>query len=93
MEKIIYSYRYTVTSCPECESDLTRDEAVCLTLVVAGCTLNLPTKLDKYGNLIDTEDGAVAAGFHSLTECANCGCSLEDYEEQIEEEYENQRTT
>lgn len=67
--------------CPHCAADLTAPQGVALDLVVDGREMTTTSRLDDYGQLEDTEDGAVAKGFHGETRCDRCGGSLVDYEE------------
>lgn len=86
-----YQYKYTtedgkpLKNCPECGHDLTACDdsgifpeptGITLELVVSGRAISVNTHLSSDGTLIDTDDGAVAAGFHSGTNCGGCGEQL-----------------
>lgn len=82
-----YTHRYVtetgepLADCPLCGEDLVTG-GVLVTLSVAGRLVeNVPSRLNAAGVLQDTEDGAIAAGFHSETRCSWCDESLADYEE------------
>jgi len=72
------SYSYTVTRCPKCKADLTKEDAISL-VTSAGGVRETPTRLDEDGDLIDVED-LVANGYHSETRCGSCDKSLVDFE-------------
>lgn len=77
------SYTYSaddgtpLTRCPHCNADLTAEGGITLGLSIGGAVVERGTRLDN-GLLVDTEDGAVAAGFHSYTECGGCGEMLDE---------------
>lgn len=66
--------------CPTCRHVLTKPGRINLELAVGGHTFSVSTRLTPAGALVDTEDGAVAVGFHSQTACARCFAPLTDYE-------------
>ncbi len=86
-EEIAYRYLHApgipVVQCPDCGGHLTDADAVNIQLAVSGQNVDVKSRLDTDGRLIDTDDHAVAKGFHSETSCARCGESLTPYEEQI----------
>ena len=73
-----YKYRYyrtngaPVSVCPTCGHNWTIAGGIDLELTISGVVQTLPTRLDN-GVLQDTEDHAVALGFHSGTYCGGCG--------------------
>jgi hypothetical protein len=76
-DAIRYAYRYSnesgvpLVTCPECGGDLTADGGIML--VVSGYRpLELRSRLDSSGNLIDVDD-QVATGHHGGTYCGRCG--------------------
>lgn len=77
-----YGFRYTddagapLLACPYCDADLTREGAIQLTSSIDGCLYVARSRLDRSGELIDTDDEAVAAGRHSETSCDACGEDL-----------------
>jgi hypothetical protein len=85
-------YRYETGSgepllaCPSCSKSLTVDNGIALELVVDGKAVTVATRLDKEGRLVDTEDNAVANGFHSETQCGSCGEALTEWEVEEDEE-------
>lgn len=97
-----YRYRYIkakseepLTRCPECGAWLTADEeqpsgGIGLVLSVGGHAFTRRTRLED-GWLVDTEDGAVAKGFHSTTECHNCGEGLCNMEDVCEEQWDGDK--
>lgn len=77
-----YGYRhfYDVTTCPDCNADLTVQGNVALIVVVAGKRFCIQTRLShKKGELIDV-DNVVDNGYYNTAECGDCGCSLDQYE-------------
>lgn len=72
-------------SCPACGHDLTQEDGVDITLSIGGRVFDVESRLDENGKLIDTDDNAVAAGFHSATLCGGCGDMLCDIAEEIQE--------
>lgn len=85
-------YRYTrngqpLVDCPFCSDDLT-DHEICgvdVTLVIADSVAQeVDLALDKDGHLVDTEDGAIAKGFHSETRCGRCNRPLTEFESKSE---------
>ena len=78
-------YRYTLCDrplgrCPGCGGTLTEFGDVDLTLSVGGHVFSVGSYLDEDGVLTDTEDEAVACGYHSLTSCGHCATPLTDHE-------------
>jgi hypothetical protein len=92
MPRRLYRYSYRnpdgtpLRRCPHCDADLLAPAGIDLVLSVDGHVLTVPSRLDRAGDLEDTEDGAIAAGFHSATNCGACGESLIDWEHPSEEE-------
>jgi hypothetical protein len=91
-----YRYRYVgdhdrpVKKCPACKSSLAKEGGINLELSIEGAgNSNVATRLDDDGNLIDTPDGAVEAGFHSGTHCGSCGELLLDLDGVYEETTES----
>jgi hypothetical protein len=85
-------YRYAredgrpLRACPHCGDDLTAaDGGVLLVLSVAGRTVETSSSLAPDGALLDTEDDAVANGYHSGTYCGCCGEPLTDWEDDVGE--------
>ena len=77
------TYRYTdndkpLVRCPECGTNLTDVNNIELWLSAGGRVFDVRSRLNDKGELQDTEDGAVANGFHSTTCCARCGEQLID---------------
>jgi hypothetical protein len=69
--------------CPHCEADLTSVGSV-LVQVTNGTASGSYFKtrlLPETGDLVDSDDGLVAKGFHSETSCARCQESLVEWEE------------
>lgn len=80
------SAEFPLRRCRSCNRDLTEEGAVCITLAIADQTVDVPSRLDADGNLIDTQTADVAAGHHSETCCNHCGVSLIEYERLIEDD-------
>lgn len=79
-----YSVTTAMTECQMCGHDLWRsngtEPGVIIVLSIAGKLTEVPSVLVG-GDLQDTEDGAVAKGFHSDTLCGRCKESLHAYED------------
>lgn len=73
------SHTYSVVQCPDCLADLTSPGGVEVHYMQGQWHWSLLSRLLENGRLGDA-DGLVAAGLHSKTECAVCGCELDDYE-------------
>lgn len=71
------AYRYLkdgkpLQKCPDCGFDLTKPTGIDLELSIDGRTVEVPSRLDENGCLQDTDDDAVANGYHSSTNCGGC---------------------
>lgn len=87
----MWAYRYLkggapLDRCPDCGRDLAAAGGVDVALSVGGRVFDVPTRLAD-GWLVDTDDGAVTAGFHSTTCCGGCGAQLFDLDGVVEETY------
>jgi hypothetical protein len=79
-----YRYRYRnldntpLVKCPSCKGDLTRHGGVVVETVMNCTPSEFKTRIiPETGDLIDSDDGQVAKGFHSQTCCGNPKCSEE----------------
>jgi len=80
-----YCYRRTdgtaLTRCPHCNADLTAVNAVLVEVAINSLNSHFKTRLiAETGDLVDSDDGQVAKGFHSETSCARCQESLVEWE-------------
>ncbi len=69
-----------LTRCPECGARLTYASGINLLLSVAGQNVEVGTELTPDGQLMDTDDDAVANGYHVGTYCGECGINLAVWE-------------
>lgn len=83
--RVVCRYRYTALGstlpllrCPSCGVSWTDKGSVDLVLSLGDRIVEVPSRLDAKGWLEDTEDGAVAKGFHSSTCCGRCGKVLNE---------------
>lgn len=79
-----------LTKCPKCGTNFLQEGSVSVYLSVAGRELEVDSCLLPDGKLKDTNDNAVANGFHTGTVCTGCGSYLfevaeEDYVEKSHE--------
>jgi hypothetical protein len=72
--KMAYTHHYPL-NCPECRIDLTQNQHV----KVLAANLVWFTHLANNGNLVDV-GGEIARGNHQSSECAVCGCNLNNHE-------------
>jgi ribosomal protein S27E len=84
------TYKYTydgkpLTHCPGCSNNLTEPDGVEIELSINGVNLSARSNLSPDGVLRDTADDAVAKGFHSSTNCHQCGEQLINFDG-VEEE-------
>jgi hypothetical protein len=85
-----YAYRYVddqerpLLVCPYCGGDLTEEGGIDLELVIADRCIEVESCLTEQGELMDTDDKAVANGYHGCTNCGHCGVQLVYHE--VEEE-------
>lgn len=75
-----------LSDCPDCKSDLGREDAITIVLSVADQAVNVPSRLEG-GLLVDTDDGAVAKGYHSATLCGRCNANLADVAHELQERF------
>ena len=75
----MFRYRYfeagtdkPLRRCPVCGHALTEEGGICLLLSIGGQVVEVASRLNEEGCLTDTEDGAVARGYHSGTHCGGC---------------------
>lgn len=73
-------YTYSALSCP-CGQDFTETDSIELVISIAGRLDCIPTKLTPEGILVDV-DKVVENGYHSQTNCGQCGEDLQDLEEE-----------
>lgn len=76
-----------ISACPGCGNNLRNPAEVIIYLTVAGHDLEIDSRLDETGMLKDTEDNAVANGYHAGTVCAGCGHFLFEVADEVAEEY------
>lgn len=74
----MYEHRYP-TKCPGCSANLTDADTVLVTISVADHELEVTSELDPNGVLNDV-DRVIENGYHSSTECNECGDSLNEHE-------------
>lgn len=85
-----YCYRRTdgtaLTRCPHCNADLTAVNAVLVEVAINNLNSHFKTRLiAETGDLVDSDDGQVAKGFHSETSCARCQESLVEWEVNVDD--------
>lgn len=87
------SYKYTYVDqngqpalkCPACGADWTADYSLTLGVSCGERVLEFLTCLEKESGRLFDVDHLVENGYHSFTECADCGAQLCDLEGIVED--------